>query len=231
MRPTLVIFAKDPRTGQVKTRLGREIGQLPATWWYRRTLARLIRRVSSDPRWETVLAVAPDRAVASPLLVRAVLGQRGLRPRPTCSRTPPRYLGRKEERDEAGEAVRLPRRCGQGRGDLGERMARALFAFGTGPVFLIGSDIPGIDRGHVAHAFAELRESDAVLGPAADGGFWGVGLAQAGRPVATLFNSVRWSGPQTMADTIRSMAGLRIAFTETLSDVDCAADLRPGDLR
>lgn len=60
MRPTLVIFLKEPHPGRVKTRLGRGIGMTGAAWWFRHSAARLIRRVGRDRRWQTVLAVSPD---------------------------------------------------------------------------------------------------------------------------------------------------------------------------
>jgi rSAM/selenodomain-associated transferase 1 len=62
----LVIMAKEPRLGAVKTRLGREIGSASATRFYRSVTANLIRRLARDPRWQTVVAVAPDAALASP---------------------------------------------------------------------------------------------------------------------------------------------------------------------
>lgn len=52
---------KEPRPGRVKTRLGRDIGLVPAAWWFRHQTARLIRGLR-DSRWDLVLAVAPDRA-------------------------------------------------------------------------------------------------------------------------------------------------------------------------
>ncbi|WP_316014233.1 TIGR04282 family arsenosugar biosynthesis glycosyltransferase [Roseobacter sp. HKCCA0434] len=61
MTPTLILFVKEPRPGRVKTRLGRDIGPTAAAWWFRHQTRRLIRRLSRDPRWNTVLAVAPDR--------------------------------------------------------------------------------------------------------------------------------------------------------------------------
>ncbi|PWE32675.1 hypothetical protein DDZ14_09805 [Maritimibacter sp. 55A14] len=61
-RPRLVIMLKEPRPGRVKTRLGREIGMVPAAWWFRHQTAGLIRRLGRDPRWQTVLAVSPDHA-------------------------------------------------------------------------------------------------------------------------------------------------------------------------
>ncbi len=52
-------MVKEPRPGRVKTRLGREVGMIPAAWWFRHQVRALLRRVD-DPRWETVLAVTPD---------------------------------------------------------------------------------------------------------------------------------------------------------------------------
>lgn len=66
MRRTLIVMVKEPRPGRVKTRLGREIGAVPAAWWYRHQCARLLRCLH-DPRWQILLAVAPDRAVRSAL--------------------------------------------------------------------------------------------------------------------------------------------------------------------
>ena len=59
----LVVMAKLPRLGRVKTRLARDIRDVPAWAFYRRTMRALIRRLSVDPRWQIVLAVSPDEAV------------------------------------------------------------------------------------------------------------------------------------------------------------------------
>lgn len=61
-RRRLVIFVKEPLPGRVKSRLARDIGRIDALWWYRQQCRRLIRSVAADRRWETVLAVTPDRA-------------------------------------------------------------------------------------------------------------------------------------------------------------------------
>lgn len=59
----LVIFAKAPRLGRVKTRLGRQIGPVRAWSFYRVSLARLSRRLGADARWRCWIAVTPDRTV------------------------------------------------------------------------------------------------------------------------------------------------------------------------
>jgi rSAM/selenodomain-associated transferase 1 len=118
----------------------------------------------------------------------------------------------------------------QGRGDLGDRMGRALRAMPPkkrpGPVIVIGADIPGLRACHVAEGFHQLSRHDAVLGPAADGGFWMIGLKRGGRAVPSgLFRGVRWSSPHTMGDTVASMGSLDVGFAATLHDVDDASDL------
>jgi len=61
--PQLVIMAKTPLIGRVKTRLARDIGGVEAVRFFRTASAGLIRRLARDPRWQTVLALTPDRAV------------------------------------------------------------------------------------------------------------------------------------------------------------------------
>ena len=58
----LIIFAKAPRLGRVKTRLARDIGTVPAWTFYRRCLTSIIRRMAEDSRWQTWLALTPDGA-------------------------------------------------------------------------------------------------------------------------------------------------------------------------
>lgn len=121
-------------------------------------------------------------------------------------------------------------RMGQGRGDLGRRMLRALRAAGPGPAVLVGSDIPALRPAHVWRAFGLLGSHDLVLGPAEDGGYWLVGAAHANR-MPDIFDNVRWSGPHAMADTIANIPpGRRHALADLLWDVDTAADLvRPHE--
>lgn len=188
-RQTLIIMLKEPRAGRVKTRLGRDIGMTASVWWFRHQVHRLLRTIQ-DPRWEVVLAVAPDHA--------------GL-----GSRAWPSGL------------QRIP----QGRGDLGARMARVMKAVTTGSVCLIGADIPDVTRQRIAHAFTQLGRNDAVFGPAQDGGFWLIGLKRTRPMPPTIFQNVRWSSPFALADTESTLPSQRIAYCDTLRDVDTLADL------
>jgi rSAM/selenodomain-associated transferase 1 len=110
-------------------------------------------------------------------------------------------------------------RMGQGRGDLGRRMARVARSMPPGPAVIVGSDIPDLTASHVAEAFVGLGNHDAVFGPAADGGFWLVGLCR--RPCfRDPFAGVRWSTRHALADTLANLAGMRVAMLETLDDLD-----------
>ncbi len=60
MRNHLVIFARTPRLGRVKSRLARDIGPLEALVFYRRALDGLLRRLAGDRRWRCWVAVTPD---------------------------------------------------------------------------------------------------------------------------------------------------------------------------
>jgi rSAM/selenodomain-associated transferase 1 len=64
-RYRLVIMAKAPVAGAVKTRLAREAGVAAATRFARHSAAALIARVGFDPRWQTSLWVAPDASSTS----------------------------------------------------------------------------------------------------------------------------------------------------------------------
>ncbi|MGC2203515.1 MAG: TIGR04282 family arsenosugar biosynthesis glycosyltransferase [Stellaceae bacterium] len=109
---------------------------------------------------------------------------------------------------------------GQGGGDLGMRMQRALRACSAGPVVLVGADIPALDAKHIAAAFRLLGAHDLVFGPAEDGGFWLVG-ARHPRCLPPLFERVRWSGPDALADTLDGLPRrIRIGYADRLEDVD-----------
>ena len=95
----LIIMVKEPRLGRVKTRLGREIGAVAATAFYRCVTANLVRRLARDRHWRTVLAVAPDSAMASPFwpgdIERGPQGQGDIGQR----------MARQLSRDRSGPAV------------------------------------------------------------------------------------------------------------------------------
>lgn len=60
MRGHLVVFAKEPRLGAVKSRLGAQLGGVEALRFYRQTLKTVFRRLAGDKRWDSYVAVTPD---------------------------------------------------------------------------------------------------------------------------------------------------------------------------
>ena len=115
---------------------------------------------------------------------------------------------------------------GQGEGDLGIRMRRALETCPPGPVVLVGADIPALDARHIAAAFRLLGRHDLVFGPAEDGGFWLVG-ARHPRRLPPLFERVRWSGPDALADALAGLPRrIKLGYADTLEDVDDAEAYR-----
>jgi rSAM/selenodomain-associated transferase 2/rSAM/selenodomain-associated transferase 1 len=115
----------------------------------------------------------------------------------------------------------------QGRGDLGRRMYGAFqeaFRRGYQRVILVGSDIPDMKTGHVREAFHALEDSDLVLAPSTDGGYWLVGIK---RP-ADIFRINDWGSQNVLEQTIDQAKahGLSIQMIEPLSDIDTIEDLR-----
>jgi len=112
--------------------------------------------------------------------------------------------------------------------DLGERMAGAMetaFDRGAERVAIIGSDVPWVSRELVLKAFAALDEHDVVLGPARDGGYYLIALAQ---PASGIFESIAWSTDTVASETLRRVAqrGWTHGLLETLPDIDTVDDLR-----
>ena len=103
-------------------------------------------------------------------------------------------------------------------------MGRLFQTLPPGPMVVIGSDIPGITRRHIAEAFQRIGADDWVLGPATDGGYWLVGARRRPRVIAP-FAGVRWSTAHALEDTLANLAGQKIGFLESLQDVDDGADL------
>lgn len=117
-------------------------------------------------------------------------------------------------------------RAQQGR-DLGERMHHALCSglAGDGVALLIGTDCPALAAADLrAAANALTADCDAVLGPAADGGYYLIGLR---RPLPTLFHDMPWGTADVLArsrDRLRA-AGLHWHELPLRHDIDTPDDL------
>ncbi|WP_210603247.1 TIGR04282 family arsenosugar biosynthesis glycosyltransferase [Brevibacterium oceani] len=128
------------------------------------------------------------------------------------------------------DGTRLPRDftgwdiVAQSDGDLDERIAAVLDAC-AGPTVLIGMDSPQLDRGVLNLLSTEWPDDcDAWFGPAADGGFWALGLRE---PVGDLVRGVPMSRADTGAIQLERLraAGLRTTLLPVLRDIDTVADL------
>ena len=118
-------------------------------------------------------------------------------------------------------AFELIRQRGEG---LGERLAFA-FEDAGGPTVLIGMDTPQVTAEMLDRALAVLGTAgtDAVLGPAIDGGYWAIGLR---RPDRRAFAGVPMSSPETGRRQLQRLRelGLRVRTLRALRDVDLIED-------
>ena len=108
-------------------------------------------------------------------------------------------------------------------GDLDERLA-AIFDECTGPTVLIGMDTPQVTVRDLAPAFDEWT-CDAFFGPANDGGFWALGMAN---PRGDLIRGVPMSRNDTGRIQLERLlaAGLDVQLLPELTDVDTIDDAR-----
>jgi rSAM/selenodomain-associated transferase 1 len=194
----VVIFAKAPRPGRVKTRVAAGIGEWAAAELQAAMLADTAEIVSgafrSGNRKVALFCAAAEADDADPL--RALL--------------PPEF-----------DLVR------QGEGDLGERLARVFQSLldGRAGLLALGGDCPDLTAGLTRRAVEALERADGVLGPARDGGYWAIGLR---RFEANLFSDMPWSTADVADLTRRRFRERRLRLEElpVLADLDTPADLR-----
>jgi rSAM/selenodomain-associated transferase 1 len=196
----LVIFAKAPIPGEVKTRLCPPLTPDEAATLHGSFVLDMLER--------TTLAVAKLQ----------LLFHRYLACAPSSALV---YFKIMEER----QSVRLLDQVGE---DLGQRMHRTfidLFAKGYKQVIIVGTDVPTLPLSVYQDALAILGRSDLVLGPALDGGYYLIGLK---RPAEQLFTGMPWSTDQVLAVTQQKAKtlGLSIELTTAWRDVDTIADLQ-----
>lgn len=111
------------------------------------------------------------------------------------------------------------------RGDgLDERLAAAFEDLG-GPALVIGMDTPHLSATDVQEALDALRFADAVLGPAADGGYWCIGLREP-RPEALIGVPMSVAGTFAAQRARLAALGLSFAVVSELRDMDTIEDAR-----
>ena len=198
---TLLVVAKAPVPGTVKTRLAKDVG------------AEVAADVAAAALLDTIeactVAVGPDRcrlALAGDLRADGP----GASSRADVIRA-----------SLAGWTV-VPQR-GDG---LGERLAHAHSEV-TGPVVQVGMDTPQVSPQGLLAVAGGLDSADAVLAPAEDGGWWALALRDPS--AAAALREVPMSTPETYAATRSALErlGLRVVAGERLRDVDHLTDVAP----
>ncbi|WP_416978224.1 TIGR04282 family arsenosugar biosynthesis glycosyltransferase [Streptomyces sp. T028] len=177
---TLLVIAKEPLPGRVKTRLTPPFTPEEAAGLAEAALTDTLYAVAAAPASRRVLVLDGSPGPWLPP---------GFEVLPQCA------------------------------GGLDERLADA-FGRCAGPALLIGMDTPQVTPGLLGVDFSDC---DAYFGPAEDGGFWALGLAE---PDPALLRGVPMSTPATGAVQRERLvaAGLRVRDLPRLQDVDTAAD-------
>mmetsp|Transcript_7911 Transcript_7911/g.13691 ORF Transcript_7911/g.13691 Transcript_7911/m.13691 type:complete len:223 (-) Transcript_7911:307-975(-) len=198
---SLVVFARLPVPGKVKTRLAAGVGPERACDFYRACSEHIVRETGRCEGVRRVLFFSDERE-------RAAVKQ---------------WMQDLDQSMEVECQAQVP--------DLGERMSAALddeILKGARKAVIIGTDIPDLHADLVQTALRALDTYDVVLGPAADGGFYLLGLKTA-HP--ELFKGIVWSTDTVLETTFANAAaaGIRVAPVDilpTLRDIDTAEDLR-----
>jgi len=112
-------------------------------------------------------------------------------------------------------------------GDLGQRIESAFntaFTQGSEHVIGIGTDIPALSPVILTQADQGLTQHDIVLGPAADGGYYLIGMSSFH---GELFTDIEWGTEHVYEQTLATCTrlGLNILTLPLLHDID-----RPEDL-
>ena len=197
----LIVFLKYPETKKVKTRLGKSIGARQAAELYRETAGFVADSFSGSKNWKTFFFYTPQERKKEIF----------------------EWLG---DRDAFFFA--------QDGESLGQRMSHAFakcFSLGFRNVIIIGTDCVMITEEDVATAFSLLSggEFEAVLGPAADGGYYLLGLC---KETDAVFQDMRWSSARVFKETEKRMGenGLRHAVMRELTDIDEEEDINIKDI-
>jgi len=143
----LLVFAKTPKPGKVKTRLSAAVSAEVAAALHEACIADTLR-LARKMRGCDVFVFAAGGAS----YFRKLVKERG-----------------------RGARVRVLPQRGVDLGARMENAFRKCFAMGYREVVVIGTDTPWMGAERVRRAFAELKANDVVIGPAEDGGYYLLG--------------------------------------------------------
>jgi rSAM/selenodomain-associated transferase 1 len=195
----LLLFARLPELGRVKTRLAAAIGDEAALAVYEAMLHDILEAIGGSTD-ETELEVlwAPTETANGRTLARA-FGDRT-----------------------------LAMQTGTTLGDrLSMAFSERFYFHKTQKIVTIGVDDPAVDRALIDHAFGTLDSCEWVIGPATDGGYYLIGCRAASFDPA-VFQGIAWGTSSVFAETMRTIrrGGGSIAVLPEHRDIDFVEDLR-----
>ncbi|HEX8170265.1 MAG TPA: TIGR04282 family arsenosugar biosynthesis glycosyltransferase [Thermoanaerobaculia bacterium] len=194
----LLVFARLPERGKVKTRLAADVGEERALAVYEsllRHLVEMLREPLPDTAVEFLWAPTPSANGAA--LRRAFGGHE------------------------------LAMQTGADLGErLSMAFSERFFFHRTQTIIAIGVDDPRLDRELLLHAFELLESCEWVIGPASDGGYYLIGC-RAGSFDPRVFDGIEWGGARVFAQTMETIAAANatVAILPEHYDIDTAADL------
>lgn len=194
----LLVFARLPELGKVKTRLAADLGEARALQIYEAMLWDLLRSIGlSSPELEIECLWAPTPAANGTSLRRAF----------------------------APHSMAI--QTGADLGDrLAMAFSERFFFHKTRTIIAIGADDPLLPRTLLDHAFALLDSVEYVLGPARDGGYYLIGC-RAGSYEPEIFQGIDWGTASVLSTTIARIAatGRTVALLPERYDLDTVEDL------
>ena len=196
MTGVVLVVAKAPVAGLAKTRLASSVGARPAATL---AAAALLDTVDSARAAGATVACALTGSLTD------------------AERAP-------ELTDALHDCVVFPQEGNGFAARLANAHAWVATHFPGEPVVQVGMDTPQLRPQLLTSALARLADTDAVLGPATDGGWWALGLR---RPAdGDVLRDVPMSHPDTGARTLSALRtrGLDVELLPSLSDVDTIAD-------
>jgi rSAM/selenodomain-associated transferase 1 len=197
MTAVVLVVAKAPIAGLAKTRLAAAVG------------FRFAAQLAAAALLDTVDSA---REVPKAVVACALTGS----------------LADAERADELTEALRdcvvFPQRGSDFATRLANAHADVARRFPGAPVVQVGMDTPQLRAPLLTAALSRLSEADAVLGPAADGGWWALGLRNPAN--AHVLRDVPMSQSDTGARTLSALqgTGLEVEILPVMSDVDTMDD-------
>jgi uncharacterized protein len=195
----LLVFARVPELGNVKTRLAATVGDERTLTLYRAMLADLLRSIGEpQPELEIEVMWAPTPAANATALEEA--------------------FGSLPQAMQTGETL----------GDrLAMAFSERFFFHRTDKIIAIGVDDPQLSRETIDHAFSLLDSCEWVLGPAADGGYYLIGC-RASAFDSDAFQGIAWGTETVLESTLEKIRARShtVAQLPVREDIDNESDLR-----